>query len=260
MACNGHVNIEDGQSTAWEAADRPDSGAVPCICDTNIGNRIPGLPRIPYNVSDCITHTNANLCITHYNQAACTSGHVELDYYDGDVCPGHVYMPAVPATVWTNIPLKTTITIKSIHHNELRDAIHRELVRRGGTWPADPGHVSSAVGVLDDHIKKLRNGINAALTWPLPVMMQDVNCGNDDIVLDDQYNTMRTRINFMETTCICQCAYACTCDCDYCTCDCYYCTCNCAYACTCDCNYCTCDCNYCTCNCNYTCTCNCAYA
>ena len=226
-------------------------------------------------------------CIGHVTGSACTS-HVNSP------CTGHTgSVPEGTPTVWTDVPLTTSIRIKAQHHNELRIAINTELAKRSHTWVHDPGAVNSTIKVLSTHVRDLRNGINAALAWTWPSILADVETEVGDKVLALQYNTLRDRVNYMETipcscncnyTCTCLCNYACTCLCNYaCTCNCNNCTCNCNYACTCvcnyactcvcnyactcqcdhvcicACNYCTCNCNYCTCECNYNCTCNCAY-
>ncbi len=139
-------------------------------------------------------------------------------------CPTHVgYEPAVTPTVWTDPTLTQGEEVKSIHHNELRTAIIAELGRWGKTWPVDPLAVAIEDPVSYLHVRRLRDGINAATTWTWPSYLNDTETEIDDAILKDQYNGMRTRVNAIEATCACDCNYACTC--------------NCNYACTCDCNY-----------------------
>jgi len=161
--------------------------------------------------------------------------------HDGDGDNDGNYVGPVTPTTWTNDPLTTSVIMIDTHHNELRTAIDNEITRWSQSWPADPGAVTSANKILSTHVRKLRDGIDAAVAWSWPAHLNDNETDTDDILEAQQYNAMRTQVNTIEAMCACDCAYACTCDC--------------AYACTCDCDYaCTCDCNYaCTCNCDYSC-------
>jgi len=153
-------------------------------------------------------------------------------------CPAHgSYAPAVSETSWTDDPVSTAIKIKAVHHNELRIAITAELSRWGSSWPSDPGAVTTSIKIQNEHVRKLRDGINAATAWSWPSQMADSELEDRDVIKASQYNAMRDRVNVIESTCACDCAYACTCNCNYCTCNCNYCTCNCNYACTCNCAY-----------------------
>jgi len=163
-------------------------------------------------------------------------------------CPAHGgYIPGITPTTWSDDPL-TTNSIKAIYHNELRTAIAAELTRRSASWPADPGAVTTATNASSLHVRRLRDGINAATAWTWPSYLADTDTGTDDEIEAQQYNAMRDRVNVIEAICVCDCNYSCTCNCNY------ACTCQCNYACTCQCNY------ACTCNCNYACTCNCNYS
>ncbi len=226
----------------------------------------------------CTAHDNTTLCTGHVATAICLAHSIGpcTTHDNTTTCTAHVALgdDALPgtSTTWTDDPLTTSIKIKEIHHNELRNAIDAELNRRSISWPSDPGLVNISTKVLSQHVRKLRDGIDAAQTWSYPSYINDSNTEIGDRVIKDQYNVLRSQINSCETGCTCDCNYGCTCQCNYactcqcnyaCTCQCNYaCTCQCNYACTCQCNYaCTCQCNYsCTCDCNYTCTCNCAYS
>jgi hypothetical protein len=238
--------------------------------------------------SDCSGHATTTSCgghaattsCSHTNTTSCThtggcDGHSALSSCTGheNSCAAHAGgEPPAGVTNWTDPVLGNTIKIKVEHHNELRTAIDAELIRKGQSWPVDPGNVTTVNKITSSNVRALRNGINAALAWSHPTELDDANTEVGDKVQGVQFQHLRDRVNTMEGTCTCLCNYACTCQCNYaCTCNCNYactcqcnysCTCQCNYSCTCDCNYaCTCDCNYaCTCNCDYTCTCNCAYS
>jgi len=186
----------------------------------------------------CTGHTTPSSCEDHSN--TCLSN-VQGIY------------PESP-TVWTTQPLTTSTKFITTHHNELRNAIDDELIRRSQSWPTDPGTVATTNIIESNHVRQLRNGVNAAKAWTWPSYLDDPDTEVGDLIQVDQYNAIRSQVNTMETECVCDCNYACTCQCNY------NCTCDCNYACTCNCNYCTCNCNYCTCNCNYSCTCDCNYS
>ena len=147
-------------------------------------------------------------------------------------CPAHGgYLPGITPTNWSDDPLDDTITIKAIHHNELRSAIDSELTRRSQSWPSDPGNVTTDDTILSTHVRSLRDGINAARAWSWPSILDNANTEVGDSIQEDQYNALRDEVNVQEAECACDCNYACTCDCNYCTCNCNYgCTCNCAYS------------------------------
>jgi len=181
----------------------------------------------------CTGHTNASSCGGHTNS-----------------CPAHGgYIAPVTPSTWTDPTITAGLTtVKTDHHNELRTAITNELTRRSNSWPTDPGAVNASSSIEYLHIRRLRDGIDAAKTWTWPSYLADDNTGSDDDIEAQQYTAMRSQVNSIEAECVCDCNYACTCNCNY------ACTCQCNYACTCNCNY------SCTCNCNYACTCNCNYS
>ncbi len=153
-------------------------------------------------------------------------------------CGGHgAYEPAVSETSWTDDPVSTATKVKVVHHNELRSSIDAELTRWSASWPTDPGAVTTSTKIQNEHVKNLRDGIDTCQSWSWPSQLDDAELEDRDVIKASQYNSLRDQVNTIELTCACDCAYACTCDCNYCTCDCNYCTCNCNYACTCDCAY-----------------------
>ena len=138
-------------------------------------------------------------------------------------CPAHPgYIPGITPTTWTDDPLSSSITDKSIHHNQLRTAISAELTRRSKSWPVDPGAVSTATTISYLHPRRLRDGINAAKTWSYPAAVLDIVLASGVQIFASANTALRSQINIYEAECVCDCNY-CTCDCNHsCTCDCDY--------------------------------------
>lgn len=143
------------------------------------------------------------------------------------------------ATSYEDPTLTTSIKVRSIHINQLQEAINRERTRRG-TAAATFSKVDTTVKAIGTHIQELYNTIVAlngtypvALDWTGLIATLNVTGSNTDKIISlRSINDLRTNLNKVEQACLC--------NCNYCTCDCNYCTCNC--------NYCPCNCNQCSCN------------
>jgi len=168
--------------------------------------------------------------------------------------------------------LTSGVKIGLLHLDELNETIRGEEMRKKGTITTAP--ITDLLGtrpITAIDLANLKTKINAVakttLTWPT-ISVLAIN----DKISADHFNEARTKMNAVETECICNCNY-CSCDgyCNDCGCDyCANCTCQvqctCVTVCTCH-TECVCDgvCSHCACNtecaceANYACTCNCNY-
>ena len=130
-------------------------------------------------------------------------------------------------STWTDPTLDTTILIKATHFNQLRTALLNELAVRG--IGSQGMYAAQGVGnlIYGNFYKALRHncwlcepgywpGFNATHLY----YMSDPLLDPGYLVQDESTTAFRAWVNFTEGLCVCNCNYACTCDCNYCTCDC----------------------------------------
>ena len=148
-------------------------------------------------------------------------------------CPAHPgYDPPVSPISWVDPGLGTDIEVKGYHHfYYLNYYINQEFSRRSvsppGNWAYGQKYTDDII-YADDY-KMLRDGIVECKAWT-PTWASNTYLAAGEDILDESTNEMRTQMDVLRAECLCNCNYACTCDCNYCTC-------NCNYSCTCNCNY-----------------------
>lgn len=154
-------------------------------------------------------------------------------------CPAHPgYSGPVSTVSWPDPGLGTDIDVRGYYHfYYLVYFIDQELTRRSesppaGWWsPVEDGNKGTTDIIYAADYKLLRDGIVACKSWtPDGKNLTDQWLSAGMPILDESTLEMRTQIDTLRAECLCDCNYACTCNCNYCTC-------NCNYACTCDCNY-----------------------
>lgn len=158
-------------------------------------------------------------------------------------CPGHPgYDPPLSPVSWTDDPLGTNDEVKATHFNELTFYIDVEFTRRGltpsGGFPPSDKNTNDLVEAADyrevrDHIRTLSFSTTSG-DWdgaiPAIVGYGTLSRGVASGIQDESTEEMRAEIDLLRQECLCDCNYACTCNCNYCVC-------NCNHACQCNCNY-----------------------
>jgi len=153
-----------------------------------------------------------------------------------NVCPAHPgYDPPVYVISWPDPGLGTDITVRGYYHfYYLNYYINQEFTRRSvsppGDWVYGQKYTDDIIYAAD--YRMLVDGLDACDPAWTP---NGKNLTNEWLsagmpILDESTLEMRDQVDILRAECLCDCNYACTCNCNYCTC-------NCNYACTCDCNY-----------------------
>lgn len=164
-------------------------------------------------------------------------------------CPTNQY-------VWNDPSDLEEHVVSAEIHNELKDAVVAELLRRQmDSAVAELQGVNVGSIINNERLKNLRDELNSisAITianctantsstaascnshtvdfenWTFTTELLDANLEDGDYIQGEQYKAIRDRLNTLADDCVC--------NCNYCTCNCNYCTCNCNYSCTCNCNY-----------------------
>jgi len=138
-------------------------------------------------------------------------------------CNGH--------TINTDDPVE-----ENYHYYYLAWYINYEIGRRGASkpsgwdaWYAEAGPKTTEDIIYSSDWTMFVEGLDECDAWsPTWSTTQYMSAGAP--ILVNTINEMRDQVNILRTECLCDCNYACTCNCNYCTC-------NCNYACTCNCNY-----------------------
>jgi hypothetical protein len=160
-------------------------------------------------------------------------------------CAGHGgYIPGVAPYAWTNDPITTSDPVEEDDYNEMGIAIVQETTRRNSTFGSAPSAgfpgtlktSSDIIYALDyrevrDHIVALARKWSAGVSYnPTAAYGGYGALAAGQQIQDESTEEFRTKINELKAECVCDCAYACTCNCNHCPCDCNH-------VCECDCNY-----------------------
>ena len=206
----------------------------------------------------CIGHSDPN---DSQNYCGC-NGHTAL--IDNDTCSCNAHDGTGnndsgyvgPTTIsFTNVTVSTgeKIDLQNEIH-ELLDKLNAESTRRAVLGDSTTDAFTLTNPVSQTHIRRIRNLYMDVLNVSATSPYTDSDIITTQTMKATTIEAMKDGLVADAGSCVCDCNYACTCNCNYCTCNCNYaCTCDCNHACQCNCNYaCTCDCNHaCICNCNY---------
>lgn len=150
-----------------------------------------------------------------------------------------------PNTSWNN----DTTYIEFNHLEEMRSALTTEVQTRMNlekeqppktlslpSWTAETTYIlSSEWKAVKKAIDDCRN-FDVKKNSSLKKFSYTSSYEPGDIITKNGLTTMRNYINILQNTCVCDCNWTCTCNCDHCACDC---------------NHCACDCNVCSCQSDY---------
>ena len=155
-------------------------------------------------------------------------------------CPAHGgYIPPISVYTWTNDPITTDDPVEEDDFNEMASVINSEFARRSlspsAGFPPTAKTTNDIIYSLDyrrirDHLVRLCRASTGVSWSPIAAQNGYGALAAGRVIQDETTEEVRTKINELREECICNCNYACTCECNYCVC-------NCNYACTCYCNY-----------------------